>query len=213
MLLNLTMRRVLSNDVLTAELGVDKDDVLADAAKQTALFERLFPAQVEQGARKAATFDWMVGRCADGTGNTAPRELIHLLNCIRDEEIRRLERGENPAPDDQLFDRSVFKQALPTVSETRLNTYLYAEYPAERPFIEKLQGEKTEQTPESLAEIWGLSREEAVAKAQQLVALGFFQTRGTRAEPTYWVPFLYRDALNMVQGRAGAAGGEQEEEE
>jgi hypothetical protein len=213
MLLNLTMRRILSNEVLTGELDIDKDDVLADAAKQTALFARLFPPQVEQGARKAATFDWMVGRCADGTGNTAPRELIHLLNCIRDEEIRRLERGENPAPDEQLFDRSVFKQALPTVSETRLNTYLYAEYPADRPFIEKLKGEKTEQTPESLAEIWSLSRDEALAKAQQLVGLGFFQVRGTRAEPTFWVPFLYRDALNMVQGRAGATVAEGEEEE
>jgi hypothetical protein len=212
MLLNLALRRILSNDVLTDELDIDKDDVLADAAKQTALFARLFPPQVEQGARKAATFDWMVGRCADGTGNTAPRELIHLLNCIRDEEIRRLERGENPAPDEQLFDRSVFKQALPTVSETRLNTYLYAEYPTERRFLEKLQGEKTEQTPESLAEIWALSREEALLKAQQLVALGFFQVRGTRAEPTFWVPFLYRDALNMVQGRAGAAAGEIDEE-
>ena len=67
------------------------------------------------GARKAATFDWMVGRCADGSGNTAPRELIQLLNTIKDEEVRRLERGENAAPDDQLFDRAVFKR-LPGVN-------------------------------------------------------------------------------------------------
>jgi hypothetical protein len=212
MLLNLTLRRVLSNEVLTTELGIDRETVLADAHLQEELFERLFPKQVEQGPRKAATFDWMVGRCADGTGATAPRELIHLLNCIRDEEIRRLERGENAAPDGQLFDRSVFKQALPTVSETRLNTYLFAEYPTERPLLEKLHGEKTEQTPESLAEIWELSRDEALAKAGELASLGFFQVRGTRSEPTFWVPFLYRDGLRMVQGKAGGAAEADEDE-
>jgi len=212
MLLNLIMRRVLSNEEFNQEYGINRDEVLGDATKQNELFARIFPAQVEQGPRKAATFDWMVGRCADATGNTAPRELIHLLNCLKDEEIRRLERGENAAPNEQIFDRSVFKQALPKVSENRINTYLYAEYPEERPFLEKLKGEKTEQNPESLGSIWNVSRNEAIAKAQQLVKLGFFQVRGTRVEPTFWVPFLYRDGLNMVQGKAGGGASEGEGE-
>ena len=205
MLLNLILRRVLSNDILNQALGINKDDVLNDALKQTELFARIFPPQVEQGPRKAATFDWMVGRCADASGSTTPRELIHLLNSIRDEEIRRLERGENNAPGEQLFDRTVFKLALPRVSETRLNTFLFAEYPAERPFLEKLRGEKTEQTPENLSVIWSLNREEAISKAQELVKIGFFQVRGTRTDPTFWVPFLYRDGLSLVQGRAGGS--------
>lgn len=211
MLLNLILRRILSNDVLNAEYGINKDDVLGDAEKQRELFNRVFPPQVEQGSRKATTFDWMIGRCADGSGNTAPRELIHLLNCLRDEEIRRLERGEQAAPDEQLFDRSVFKLALPMVSDTRLNTYLYAEYPDERPFLEKLKGEKSEQYPESLSAIWGVSREEAILKAQLLEKLGFFQMKGTRAEPSFWVPFLYRDALNLVQGKAGGGASDEED--
>ena len=212
MLLNLVMRRLLSNDVLIDEFNINKDEVLGDAKKQNELFSRVFPPQVEQGARKAATFDWMVGRCADGSGNTAPRELIHLLNCIRDEEVRRLERGENAAPGDQIFDRSVFKLALPQVSETRLNTYLFAEFPSERPFILKLKGEKAEQTLASLAAIWSLSREETFAKANELAKLGFFQVRGTKSEPTFWVPFLYRDALDLVQGKAGGGPSEGEED-
>ncbi|QIO60964.1 hypothetical protein HA463_24600 [Rhizobium leguminosarum bv. trifolii] len=211
MLLNLLMRRLLNNPAFVESFAINKDEILNNADQQVALFRRVFPEQVEQGSRKAATFDWMVARCADATGNTAPREMIHLLNSLREEEIRRLERGENVAPGDQIFDRSVFKLALPRVSETRLNTYLYAEYPEERPSIEKLVGEKTEQTPESLAEIWGVSRDDAIQKAQILVKLGFFQVRGTRQEPTYWVPFLYRDALKMVQGKAGAASTDAEE--
>lgn len=205
MLLNLALRRILNNDALCSELGIDRDEVLANSNKQDEVFARIFPPQIEQGVQKATTFNWMIGRCADGTGQTAPREFIHLLNCVKDEEIKRLERGGAPAPDEQLFDRSVFKAALPTVSNTRLNTYLYAEYPAERAFLEKLNGEKTEQTPESLAVIWNVSRDAALNKASQLVALGFFEARGTRAAPTFWVPFLYRDALNLVQGRADLA--------
>jgi hypothetical protein len=128
-----------------------------------------------------------------------------LVNCIRDEEIRRLENGGTPASNDQLFDRSVFKTALPTVSGARLNQYLYAEYPGERSYISKLEGEKAEQTPESLANLWSVSRDDAIAEAKQLVELGFFEERGTKEDPTYWVPFLYRDALNLVQGKADTA--------
>jgi hypothetical protein len=201
-LLNLLMRRILNNPALVEEFKIDPDTVLRDSGKQGELFSRLFPAQVEQGPQKATTFKWMVTRCADSTGKTAPRELIHLLNCIKDQEIRRLERGGNAPPNEQLFDRSVFKLALPTVSDTRLNTYLYAEYPAQRRFLEALEGEKTEQTADSLAELWALDRIEAIAKANELVTVGFFEARGSRTEPTFWVPFLYRDALHLVQGRA-----------
>jgi hypothetical protein len=170
---------------------------------------------VEQGERKSSTFDWMINRCADGTKKTAPRELVHLLNCLREQEARRLERGGTLPPDDQLFDRSVFKQALPTVSETRLYQYLYAEYPTYRRYIEMLDRQKTEQTPASLAGLWGSNVGDAIKTARELVALGFFEERGTREEPTFWVPFLYRDALRMVQGKAGETGkaeGEEEEE-
>lgn len=208
MLLNLILRRVLSNEILNQYLGIDKDEILSDSAKQNQLFSRIFPDQVELGQKKASTFDWMVGRCADASGNTVPRELIQLLNSIRAEEIRRLERGESVAPGKKLFDRSIFKLALHRVSETRLNTYLFAEYPAERSFIEKLIGEKTEQTPENLSSIWGISREEAINKAQELAKIGLFQIRGTRVEPTFWVPFLYRDGLSLVQGRAGGNSSE-----
>lgn len=201
-LLNLLMRRILNNDVLLDELSIDKAEILDDFSKQEQLFERLFPEKVEQGPRNPTTFKWMVTRCADGTGNTAPRELIHFLNSLQNEEIKRLEVGGKAAPEDQLFDRSVFKQALPIVSNSRLNTYLYAEYPEERQFVEKLKGQKSEQTAESLMTLWGVDRSEAIARAGKLVDLGFFEEKGSRSSPTFWVPFLYRDALDLVQGKA-----------
>ena len=203
-LLNLLMRRILNNDVLLKEFGLNKEEILDDLQKQKALFARLFPEKVEQGPRKPITFRWMLSRCRDASGRTAPRELVHLLNCLRNEEIRRLELGETAAPGEQLFDRSVFKQALPEVSNARLNTYLYAEYSEQKEYIEKLKRQKAEQTPESLMQIWGVDRPKAVAKAAELATLGFFEQRGSQSTPTYWVPFLYRDALELVQGQADA---------
>jgi hypothetical protein len=63
-------------------------------------------------------------------------------------------------------------------------------------------GEKTEQTADSLASLWQLTPEETVKWAQQLIDVGFFEARGSKDKPTFWVPFLYRDALKMSQGFA-----------
>jgi hypothetical protein len=115
-ILNLLMRRVLSNDIIVDQFGINMSAILQNTSKQEELFSRLFPAQVEQGPQKATTFKWMITRCADGTKKTTPREIIHLLNCLREQEVSRLEQGGAAAPGDQLFDRSVFKLALPTVS-------------------------------------------------------------------------------------------------
>jgi hypothetical protein len=83
-----------------------------------------------------------------------------------------------------------------------LNQFLYAEYANQRPFVSKLEKQKAEQTPESLSNLWGIPEDKAIAKARELVEIGFFVERGTTENPTFWVPFLYRDALHLVQGRA-----------
>jgi hypothetical protein len=201
-LLNLIIKRVLKNAALVESEDIDRDAVLRSFPAQTELFYKLFPGQIDQGAKKPSTLDWIISRCADCTEKTAPREVIHLLNSIREQEIARLERGEAPPPDSQLFDRTVFKLALPAVSEAKLVSNLFAEYPELKPTIQKLKGEKTEQTLETLANILGQRIDQANESAEKLVSIGFFQKRGSRDNPTFWVPFLYRDALEMIQGLA-----------
>jgi len=66
----------------------------------------------------------------------------------------------------------------------------------------KLEQEKTLQRPESLATIWQTSETKAIGIAEELVEIGFFEKRGAKENPEYWVPFLYRVALNMIQGTA-----------
>jgi hypothetical protein len=95
-----------------------------------------------------------------------------------------------------------FKAAMPEVSRVRLEQTLYAEHPDRKAWMEKLRGEKTSHTPETLATIWGLTPDVAAHTAGTLASIGFFEQRGTKQLPEYWVPFLYRDALDLVQGTA-----------
>lgn len=201
-LLNLVTRRILQHEVICNFYSVEPQEVLQSAEQQSNLFYRIFPRQVDVGQNNPLTFKWMLGRTKDGTGYTAPRELIHLLNSTRDVQIARLERGDNEPEGESLFVRTSMKDAMGEVSTVRLEQTLYAEYPNLRELLQKLTGEKTQQTPRTLATIWGLSEEEAAKHADQLYEIGFFEKRGKKTAPIYWVPFLYRDALKLVQGTA-----------
>lgn len=116
--------------------------------------------------------------------------------------MRHLEVGGPEPEGGRLFSRAIFKEALPEVSRTRLEQTLYAEYPDARSHIEKLRDEKTQHSVNSLAQIWRTSQEAALQTARDLVEIGFFEQRGEKDAPIFWVPLLYRDALDLVQGAA-----------
>lgn len=200
-LLQLTMRRVLRNTAIADYYGVDPDRVFSSVDEQEALLKRMVPDQVDAG-RNPKTFDWMLSRTKDGSGATAPRELIHLLSSLRDGQLRRIEVGHDEPSEEMLFDRTAFKEALREVSEVRLKQTLYAEYPELRKYVEALQGAKAQQSPQTLAKVWGIDESDAREVADRLIDIGFFERRGTLGAPDYWVPFLYRDALGLVQGEA-----------
>lgn len=201
-LLNLLVRRAVHNGAIRTAYGVTTELGGQPVANQEEFFYRICPDQVDAGPRKPTTLDWLLSHTRDGTQVNAPRELIHMMNSLREVQVRRLELGDPEPEKEQLFGRSAFKEALPAVSKVRLEQTLYSEQPEMKPWIEKLRGEKTLQSLESLSDIWGISRTDAGARANQLVDIGFFEVRGQKDNPSFWVPFLYRDALYMVQGAA-----------
>lgn len=197
-LLNLMVRRLLHNQPIVKYYGIEPTAVFATLVSQEDLFYRLFPEQVESGSNKSSTVDWMLDRTADGTQQTAPREVIHLLNTLRTRQVERFQLGQPEPPGELLFEQATFKEALPEVSKVRLTQTLYAEYPDYREPLEELRGEKTSQTAETLSHIWKIPVDDAQKRAEVLIKIGFFERRGL----AYWVPFLYRDALELVQGSA-----------
>ncbi len=200
-LLNLLVRRLVQNQKLLDYYAADPSSILADSGQQRAFFARLVPDQIDSG-RNPRTFEWMLGRIRDGSGKPAPRELIHLASATRDVQLAMLERGGEEPTGEQLFTRQAFRDALPQVSKTRLEQTLFAEYPDLKAPIQALEGQKTNHSVQSLSVIWHVEPDEARERATQLVDVGFFEARGTRDEPDYWVPFLYRPALALVQGTA-----------
>jgi hypothetical protein len=96
----------------------------------------------------------------------------------------------------------VFKGALPEVSKIRFEQTPCAENPDLKRYLDRLDGEKNQQNLESLSKLWNVAIQRATEIADQLAEIGFFERRGPKEQPVYWVPFLYRDALNLIQGSA-----------
>lgn len=203
-LLNLIVLRLLSNQPIVDYYSLNADAVRSSYEAQIALFYRLAPEKVDSG-KNPNTFEWMVSRTTDGTGNPAPRELIHLLSTVKKLQIQRFERGSAEVEGMQIFERPPFKEALKEVSKVRYEQTLLAEYPALRERLERLDGEKCEQTPDSLGILWGVAPEEALKIAKRLAEVGFFTIVGDKTAPSFWAAFLYRPALNLVQGKAEPA--------
>lgn len=206
-LLRLTVSRLLRSDSLRSHYSVNQEEVLSDIERQRTFFYQVYPRQIDQGSKKPATLDWCLSRTKDGTGQNAPRELIHLLSETRNSQLKRFETGQAAPEGNAVFDRQAFKEALPTVSKVRLTQTLYAEHASLRPYIEKLEGQKTRHNRSSLSVLWGVTEGEAEQVAEQLVVIGFFEPRLN----DYWTPFMYRPALDLVQGSAeGVAAADEE---
>jgi hypothetical protein len=201
-LLNLIVNRILSNKAICNYYQVDAENIMSDLTLQEEFFYRIFPEQVEKGPKKPRTLDWVLTRLGDGTGRTAPREIIHLLNAAREDQLNSHRLGKRLSDDLKLISNASLQAALPIVSKTRFNQILCAEHPSLINDLTKLEREKSEQNLETLQQIWGYADQETSLLAAKLFDIGFFASRGTKVSPVFWVPYLYRDALKMVQGSA-----------
>ena len=94
----------------------------------------------------------------------------------------------------------VLNFARPKVSEYRTTKVLYAEYPDLKDSIEMLRGKKCEHNLKSLSKLWEMTEMLAAPIADRLVDIGFFEKRAE--SNTFWVPFVYRPYLGLIQGRA-----------
>jgi hypothetical protein len=201
-LLNLLIRRVLDNEELVSVLKLNKTEILSDIHKQEQLFYKIFPGQIDPGSKKPATLDWILSRTMDGKGINAPRELIQLFTHARTIESKRLESGINELDGDLIISRQAFKEAIYEVSKQRTEQTIYAEFPALKPHIELLRGDKAEQNIETLMNKWSFDKQNSLNIAKKLVSIGFFEQRGEVSNPRYKIPFMYRPYLEITQGSA-----------
>ncbi len=199
-LLNLIIRRILANEILLNEYALDKDKILSSFEAQEELFYRLFPNKIELGEKQSTSLNWIESRIKDSNEIISPREVIHLLNESKNLQLKKIEIGGPEPQEEQILDRFSIKSAMDPVSEVRLHQTIYAEYPSVKPYISKLTGQKTEQSKESLMNIWNIREEETTKLIEKLMEIGLIKKNNTQRGIRYKVPFLYRHSLNLVQG-------------
>ncbi|MDO8227407.1 hypothetical protein ABE187_04050 [Bacillus cabrialesii] len=195
---HLIINRILENEILVNQWSLSKRSILSDTEEQERLYYKVFPEQVDSGQRKPNTFNWMLSRVKDGLGIIAPRELIQLINEAKKIQIKELEIGSSSDDvSEELIGRKSIKEGLEEVSKKRLEQTIYAEYYHLKEYIELLEGQKAEQTMESLSTIFKCGDGDIKKIVDDLVNIGIFEKRFN----TYWTPFIYRPALKLVQGR------------
>lgn len=197
------VQRILQSRRLTEAYGIDPDEIANSSDSQKHFLATISPNQVEPGSKKKPTaFDWVLSRIEDGNDIAVPREMIHFYSEVRSNQLKRIETGELGPQLPKLFDAQAFRDAWPEISKTRLNQTIYAEYSDVKGWLEELRGAKATQDAQSLEELWNVDTEETSERISRLVEIGFFKRKNEKGRFVYWVPFLYRPGLEMVQGSA-----------
>ncbi len=181
------------------------------------IFRALFPQQVEDGSRRPTTYRWMLARIRDGQDVKPPRNLIDLVKMAQEGQSRREDREPRDfVPGEALIESEAIKGALTRLSHQRVEDTLLAESGEYRGIIEKFRDGKAEHNIDSLERTLELNSNETRATLRVLLDMGFLER--IRQSETYKIPMLYRDGLNVTQGRAfqlpeGVEEGEPEEED
>lgn len=198
-LLDLLTRRIVENSEVMAALGLQPEEVSSDAARE-ALLARIFPEKVDAAANKPTTWNWMLSRIRDGQDVRPPRNLIDLVEFARLTQLRTDERQKTEWAGAPLIERESIKHGLTRLSAARVEDTLQAEFPNLQLYFELFRGGKAEQNRESLALLLGGDGAELQTAIDLLVRCGFLERIGE----SWKVPMLYRDGLDITQGKAFA---------
>jgi len=189
---NLLCRRIRESNGIVGMLGV------SDAPDQQ-VFDAVFPEQVDIGKNKPTTWSWIMSRIRDGNQVTPPRNLIDLVSKAREAQLRREQReGRTFAKGVPLIEADSIRSALRRLSAERVEDTLLAEAGELAGSIERLRDGKAEHNVSSLAKVLGIAEAEVKAAIKPLLELGVLEQTGE----TYKIPMLYRDGLEITQGKA-----------
>jgi hypothetical protein len=202
---HLVLSRFFNNQTVEDHYKITREEILASDDLQSEVLKKILPVQVESGPKQSNTFDWILNHVSDGKQKFAPREVISLLNKAREQQVRIEETGDETRTNGYLIGPKALKLAFEKVSKERVET-LYSEYPEQRKIIEMFEGEKTEHNLESIGKLLFNARidRNPAQVIEDLLEISFFQKKRAKKvpDPTYWVPFIFRPYLSMIQGAA-----------
>jgi len=195
----LIIERLIFNKLFAiylCECDIENDvNKLGEAERKKILFKLMKP-QIDVGIKNPDAVQWIINHVTDGNGVYTPRDIIQLLAQARIIQLDILkEKSKEDIEEDYLISSTAIREAYKRISKDKLNTQLFAEYPQYRPWIEKFKNEKAEQNEISLLRILGKQWKYRVEKLKEI---GFIEEK----KNTWKIPFIYREELNIVQGKA-----------
>ena len=191
-LLNLLCKRLKESGEFLVRLGVSN-------RPNNEIFAAAFPDQIDVGKRRPTTWNWIMSRIRDGNHVKPPRNLIDLIMKAREAQMRREDREArefaNGLP---VIEADAFRRALSRLSEERVEDTLLAEAGEAIELIERFKNGRSEHNRKSLSKLLGLRNGELEDAIRRLQEIGFIEEIGQ----SFKVPMLYRDGMNIVQGKA-----------
>jgi hypothetical protein len=193
------VNRVFANRQFADYLRVTKAQ-LAKEAQQERAFSLVFPPAVYAGAqRTSTTLRWIYRHCADARGVVTPRDVIQLLTSAKQKQIEDL-RADATGQSESIIGPLALRYGFTEMSKLKRTTFLHAEFPHLWPHIEKYIGGKTEYDEHAVRKLHGSNCDEIV---EDLMSIGVLHRERRRSDGVYIykIPFLYRDGLQLTQGR------------
>jgi hypothetical protein len=165
----------------------------------SAIFDAVFPPQVDLGTRKPQTWNWMTGRIRDGNNVKPPRNLIDLVLNAKQAQLRIEQRFSSEfRAGSPVIGADALKGGLTQLSKQRVEDTLLAEAGDYASIIERFRNGKAEHNEETIAALLGTGPAETAEAIKALREIGFLEPVGS----SYKIPMIYRQGLGVSQGKA-----------
>jgi Fic family protein len=154
-------------------------------------------------------------RIRDGNDIKPPRNLIDLISMAKQAQLRREDReSRDYSEGTPLIEGDSLRRALTQLSTQRVQDTLLAEAAAYAKLISRFRDGKAEHNAESLSKLLEVDVAAVRSTIEPLLEIGFVETIKGAVGETFKIPSLYRDGLNITQGKAfDAAGPDADEDE
>lgn len=197
-ILALIVNRLFASVALQKMFNVDQEQLAVSAAYRKELFYRVFPRTVHAGKNQSETLRWIYQHTADGRGVVTPRDVIDLLTSARQRQHDDFQQDPN-GTSDWIIGSAAIRYGHAEMSKKKRDKVLKAELPHLWPHIQKLVRGKTEYSDKALRRVLGTKGDGVV---DDLVNIGLLTPNRSRDGSTWYkIPFLYRDGLELTQGR------------
>jgi hypothetical protein len=197
-ILTLVVRRLAASEALRAYLKIDADRLAASPEYQKWIFYQVFPETVHSKPNQSPTLKWIYAHTKDGRDVVTPRDVIDLLTKAKQRQQDDFQ-NDPTGTSDWIIGSAAILYGHTELSKRKKDTYLKAEFPHFWPHIEKFVKGKTEYSELAIRKLLGRNSESLI---KDLLGIGLLSETKAKGERWFKIPFLYREGLELTQGKA-----------